>query len=85
MPGDRLRKRLLVYVLMHEQYGVVAADYCPARLDRLARRMPDSLGQLSVFRLSGLATQLDGTDPLELCPMCGEDCRDGLVKGFRDE
>lgn len=79
------KRRLLVYVLVHDQYGVVAADYCPVRLDRFARRFPLGESLLKIYRLSGMASLLDRDECLELCPICSDDCRDGLIKGFHDE
>ena len=78
-------RRLLVYVLVHDSYGVIAADYCPVRLDRFARRIPGGSELLKIYRLSGMASLLDCDDCLELCPVCPDDCRDGLIKGYRDE
>ena len=79
------KKRLLVYVLVHDSYGIIAADYCPVRLDRFALRIPGGSEYFKIYRLSGMASLLDRDDCLELCPACSDDCRDGLIKGYRNE
>lgn len=83
--AENSKRRLLVYVLVHDIYGVIAADYCPVRLDRFARRVPVGAEFLKIYRLSGMASLLDRDDCLELCPVCSDDCRDGLIKGDRYE
>ena len=83
--AETSKRRLLVYVLVHDSYGVIAADYCPVRLDRFARRIPGGSELLKIYRLSGMAILLDRDECLELCPVCSDDCRDGLIKGYRDD
>ena len=83
--AETSKLRLLGYVLVHDSYGVIASDYCPVRLDRFARRIPECSELLKIYRLSGMASLLNRDDVLELCPVCSDDCRDGLIKGYRYE